>query len=152
MTQNTRKALEDFREGECIPLPEYTVTEEEIIDFARRYDPQYFHTDPEAARESQFGGLIASGWMTTAVFMRMQCEAFILNSTCMGAPGVDEICWLKPVRPGDVLGGEVRVTEVRPSRSKPDRGIVFTDASVRNQSGEEVMTLRSRAFFQRRGV
>jgi acyl dehydratase len=146
----TGKAFEDFRTGECIALPEYTITAEEIIAFAQRYDPQYFHTDPEAAQASPFGGLIASGWMTAAVFMRMQCDAFILASTSMGAPGVDDIHWLRPVRPGDVLSGDVRIREVRPSRSKPDRGAVFADATVRNQHGEEVMTLRTRAIFQRR--
>ncbi len=150
MNQVISRALEDFHEGECIALPEYAVTEEEIVEFARRYDPQYFHTDPEAARASQFGGLIASGWMTTAIFMRMQCEAFILGSTCIAAPGVEDIRWLKPVRPGDVLSGEVRVREVRPSRSKPDRGAVFADAVVVNQTGEEVMTLRTTAIFGRR--
>lgn len=150
MQQRWGRALEDFREGECIALPEYAVTEEEIVEFARRYDPQYFHTDPEAARDSQFGGLIGSGWMTTAIFMRMQCEAFILGSTCIAAPGVEDIRWLKPVRPGDVLAGEVRIREVRPSRSKPDRGAVFADAVVVNQTGEEVMTLRTTAIFGRR--
>lgn len=150
MRQSAGKALEDFREGESIPLPEYPVTEAEIIDFARRYDPQYYHVDPEAARSSQFGGLIASGWMTTAIFMRMQCEAFILDSSCIVAPGVDDIRWLRPVRPGDVLSGEVRIREVRPSRSKPDRGTVFADAMVVNQDGEEVMTLRTKAIFGRR--
>lgn len=150
MNQKNIRVLEDFYQGECIALPEYTVTEVEIVDFARRYDPQYFHTDPKAARASQFGGLIASGWLTTAIFMRMQCDAFILNSTCIVAPGVDEIRWLKPVRPGDVLSGEVLVREVRPSHSKPDRGAVYADAVVVNQKGEKVMTLRTTAIFARR--
>lgn len=152
MGQPEKKAFEDFHRGEVIVLPEYPVGEEEILEFARRYDPQYFHTDPEAARASPFGGLIASGWMTTAIFMRMQCEAFIIDSTCMGAPGVDEVRWLLPVRPGDVLGGEVVVTEVKLSRSKPDRGVVFADATVRNQHGDAVMTLGTRAIFGRRAA
>lgn len=152
MQQNAGKALEDFHEGECITLPEYRVTAAEIIEFASRYDPQYYHLDPAAARASQFGGLIASGWMTTAIFMRMQCDAFILNSTCIVAPGVDEIRWLKPVRPGDVLSGEVLVREVRPSHSKPDRGAVYADAVVVNQKGEKVMTLRTTAIFARRNA
>lgn len=152
MNSSARWAFEDFVEGVCIPLPPYEVTEAEILAFARQYDPQYFHTDPVAARDSPFGGLIASGWMTTAIFMRMQCDACMLDSTCMGSPGVDEIRWLQPVRPGDVLRGENRVTEARPSRSRPDRGAVFSDVTISNQRDEVVMTLRSRAIFGRRNA
>lgn len=150
MTTTATRAFEDFREGELIPLHPYRVSEEQILAFARQYDPQPFHTDPEAAKASIFGGLVASGWMTTAVFMRMQYDGFIRDSTCLGSPGVDEIRWLLPVRPGDELRGECRVTAVRPSRSKPDRGAVFADCEVRNQDGEVVMTLRTRALFRRR--
>ncbi|QIB64180.1 MaoC family dehydratase [Kineobactrum salinum] len=150
MNSKSQWAFEDLVPGVCIELPAYEVTEAEILAFARQYDPQYFHTDPVAARQSLFGGLIASGWMTTGIFMRMQCDAFLLDSTCMGSPGVDEIRWLHPVRPGDVLRGESRVTEARPSRSRPDRGAVFSDVSIHNQRGEVVMTLRSRAIFARR--
>lgn len=150
MTETVLWALEDFQVGASIALPPYPVSEEEILAFARQYDPQPFHVDAEAARDSIFGGLVASGWMTTAIFMRMQYDGFLKRSTCLGSPGVDEIRWLLPVRPGDVLQGEVRVTEVRPSRSKPDRGAVFTEGHLENQAGEAVMTLKARALFRRR--
>jgi len=144
------KAFEDFRVGQLIPLTDYSLNEAEMIDFAVKYDPQPMHTDPEAAANSPFGGLIASGWLTTAIFMRMQFDALIADSLCVASPGVDEIRWLLPVRPGDTLSGECRVTEVRPSRSKPDRGAVFCQAAIRNQNGEDVMTIATRAIFLRR--
>lgn len=152
MTTQKHWAFEDFREGVTIALAPYRVSEAEIVAFARQYDPQSFHVDPEAARHSIFGGLVASGWMTTAVFMRMQYDSFIAHSTCLGSPGVDEIRWLVPVRPGDELRGSCRVTEARPSRSKPDRGAVFYACQIENQAGEVVMTLQSRALFGRREV
>lgn len=145
-------AFEDFRVGKRMALPDYTISEREMLDFARRYDPQPFHTDPEAAAESPFGGLIGSGWLTTAVLMRMQCDAFLSDSTCVGSPGVDEIRWLHPVRPGDTLSGFAEVIEVRPSRSKPDRGAVFCAVSVSNQHDDVVMTLKTRAIFLTRGL
>lgn len=144
------RAFEDFQVGQRIRLADYSLNETEMIDFAVKYDPQPMHTDPHAAPASPFGGLIASGWLTTAVFMRMQYEALIGDSLCVASPGVDEIRWLRPVRPGDTLSGECRVTEVRPSRSKPDRGAVWFHASIHNQDGEEVMTLVTRAIFLRR--
>lgn len=150
MTPTTTRAFEDFVEGECIPLAPYRVTAEEIVEFAGKYDPQPFHVDAEAAAGSMFGGLVASGWMTSAIFMRMQCDAYLLDSTCMGSPGVDEIRWLLPVRPGDELRGECRVTGLKPSRSKPDRGVVFFACQLENQAGDVVMTLRSLALFRRR--
>ncbi|WP_116365948.1 MaoC family dehydratase [Parahaliea mediterranea] len=150
MSEAIRWAFEDFEVGTSIVLPPYRVSEEEILAFARQYDPQPFHVDAEAAQHSIFGGLVASGWMTTAVFMRMQYDGFLRSSSCLGSPGVDEIRWLLPVRPGDELRGEARVTEVRPSRSKPDRGVVFTDCHLENQAGELVMTLKAKALFARR--
>lgn len=144
------KTLEDFYRGEVIALPEYRVSESEMIEFARRYDPQVFHLDPVAAIDSPFGGLIASGWLTTAIFMRMQCDSFMEDSSCVGSPGVDEIRWLEPVRPGDVLRGTVEVLEVVPSRSKPDRGAVFSRVELYNQQDVPVMSMRTRAIFLRR--
>ncbi len=143
-------AFEDFYTGQCIPLSTYTVSEQQIIDFAKQYDPQAFHVDPVAAQDSIFGGLVSSGWMTTAVFMRMQYDGFLARSTCLGSPGVDQIRWLLPVRPGDTLEGEMRVVETIASRSKPDRGAVIAAVEVRNQSGDTVMTLQTRALFRRR--
>jgi acyl dehydratase len=96
--------------------------------------------------------LIGSGWLTTAVLMRMQCDAFLLDSTCVGSPGVDEIRWLVPVRPGDTLSGFAEVIESRPSRSRPDRGAVFCAVALSNQDGDVVMTLKTRAIFMKRGL
>ncbi len=144
------KTFEDFNVGEVIALSPYTVTESEMIAFAQRYDPQDFHTDPEAATRSPFGGLIASGWLTTAIFMRMQCDSFMLESTCVGSPGVDEVRWRLPVRPGDTLSGHCEILQVQPSRSRPDRGAVFSLAVLNNQEGECVMTLVTRAIFLKR--
>lgn len=144
------RTLEDFAPGTIIPLGPYTVTEEEMLAFASRYDPQAYHADPEAATASPFGGLIASGWLTTAIFMRMQCDSFMLDSACVGSPGVDEVRWLAPVRPGDTLSGSCEVTEVIPSRSRPDRGVVFSRVTIDNQEGTRVMTLVTRALYLRR--
>ncbi|MFV0275774.1 MAG: MaoC family dehydratase [Parahaliea sp.] len=150
MTTLKSRAFEDFFVGERIAFKPYAVTAEEIVAFACQYDPQPFHVDADAARESIFGGLVASGWMTSAIFMRMQCESFILQSTCLGSPGVDEIRWLVPLRPGDELGGEAVVTAVKPSRSKPDRGVVYFDGRLWNQQRETIMILKSLALFGRR--
>lgn len=139
--------FEDFSCGRAIPLGEYRLGEDEIMEFARRYDPQYFHTDPEAAAHSVFGGLIASGWLTTAIFMRLQCDAFMIDSSCIGSPGVDEIRWLHPVRPGDVLRGHLEVISATPSRSKPDRGSVISRGELYNQHDTKVMSLITRAIF-----
>lgn len=146
------KTFEDFCCGEVIPLRAYQVTESEMIDFATRYDPQDYHTDPVRALETPFGGLIASGWLTTAIFMRMQCDSFMTDSSCVGSPGVDEIRWLHPVRPGDVLTGTNEVTQTIPSRSRPDRGAVYSSVEIINQDATVVMTLRTTAIYLRRAV
>src|SRR5438552_14010053 len=114
--------FEDYTVGEVFEFGDHLVTAEEIVDFARRYDPQPFHIDPVAAAQSSFGGLVASGWMSGAVLMRMMCDHFIPPSSAMGSPGVDELRWLRPVRPGDRLKARVRVLQTRRSQSKPDRG------------------------------
>src|SRR5437867_2941032 len=116
-----KKYLEDFEVGETLELGSCRVTREEILEFARRYDPQPFHVDEAAARQSIYGGLIASGWHTTAMLMRLLVDRMAGVKT-MGSPGTDEIRWLKPVRPGDTLTARAVVLDVVPSRSKPDRG------------------------------
>ena len=141
------RSYEDFFLGELFELPPYQLDEEEMIAFAQRYDPQDFHTDPQAAEESPFGGLIASGWLTTSVLMRMQCDGYMADTTCIGSPGVDEIRWLAPVRPGDVLSGTAEVVGLKPSRSRPDRGLVSCKVRLCNQTGEVVMTLTTLALF-----
>ena len=142
--------FEDFKVGDVTEVGPVTVSEEEIVDFAERFDPQPFHTDPEAAASSPYGGLIASGWHTTALFMGMFVRAVLRDSASLGSPGVEEIRWTAPVRPGDTLTGRTTVTDVQPSASNPNRGTVYTTNEVFNQSGERVMTLKARGFFARR--
>ncbi|MDX6450796.1 MAG: hypothetical protein QOH16_845 [Gaiellaceae bacterium] len=141
---------EDFTVGEVTEIGPVGVSEEEIVQFASLYDPQPFHIDPEAATSSPFGGLIASGWHTTALFMGMFVRGILLDSASLGSPGVEEIRWTAPVRPGDRLTGRVTVTDVQPSANTPGRGTVFTTNEVFNQNGERVMTLKARGFFARR--
>ena len=132
--------FEDYRVGdEFLGEPVY-FSEKEIVDFARRYDPQPFHIDPVAASASPFGGLIASGIHSFAAVFAGMLRAGFLNGRGVGAPGI-EIQWLKPVRPGDTLTMLARVVETRISQSRPDRGFVSFRSSVTNQNGEEVMTL-----------
>lgn len=144
------RTFEDFTPGDIISLGEYQLTEAEMIAFAERYDPQFFHTDPAAAADSPYGGIIGSGWHTAAIFQRMQCDSFMLDSSCVGSPGVDEIRWLKPVRAGDRLHGTNKVEAVKPSNSKPDRGVVFSQVEIYNQDDMLVMTLRTRAIYMKK--
>lgn len=140
--------FEDFRPGEVLEFGDYLVTEEEIVAFAKRYDPQPFHVDHQAAERSIYGGLIASGWMTGSIVMRMLVEHFIAPASSMGSPGVDEIRWPKPVRPGDRLKLRVTVVETRRSQSKPDRGIVQLQQEAINQDGETVMSIRGMGLYK----
>ena len=146
----TSHYFEDFRPGDTLTLGSRAVTEAEIIAFARDYDPQFFHTDPEAARHSAFGGLVASGWQSCGIFMRLVVDGLLKESSALASPGVDEIRWLKPVRPDDVLSGRLTVLEATPSRSKPDRGLVKHACELSNQRGEVVMTMRTLGIFGRR--
>jgi len=141
---------EDFHVGDVQEVGPVTVSEEEIIEFAQRFDPQPFHVDPEAAKASPYGGLIASGWHTTALFMGMFVRAILLDSASLGSPGVEEIRWTAPVRPGDTLTGRSTVTDVQPSSKDPRRGTVHTTNEVLNQDGVVVMTLKARGFFAKR--
>ena len=130
--------FEDYEAGEVIEFGEYRVSEEEIIDFAKRYDPQSFHIDPEAAKESAYGGLIASGWHTGSIMMHMLVDGFVSEVASMGSPGLDELRWLAPVRPGDTLRCRIRILETRRSASKPDRGLVRLEQETLNQRDEVV--------------
>ena len=125
------------------------MTEEEILDFARQWDPQPFHVDPEAAKETVFGGLIASGWHTGAMWMRLYVDS-TLGSAARGSPGVEELRWLAPVRPGDTLTGRVTVLETSASDRDPTRGTVRILAEMENQDGVVVMRMTSRGHFGRR--
>ena len=144
------KYLEDFRVGEVIDLGTVTLTDEEILEFGRRYDPQPFHVDPEAARESVFGGLIASGWLTGSLFMRLFTTGVLNKYSSLGSPGLEELRWLRPVRPGDVLRGHYEILAVTPSASSPGRGTVRGAGEFVNQDGEVVMRLVARNHFRKR--
>jgi acyl dehydratase len=142
--------FEDFPVGEVIVFGDRLVSAEEIVEFARDWDPQPFHLDAEAAKASQIGELIASGWHTGCLLMRMMCDAYLLDAASEGAPGVEEMRWLKPVRPGDRLSVKRTTLAARPSRSRPALGIVDFQFEVTNQEGEIVMALKSAAFIRRR--
>jgi acyl dehydratase len=141
---------EDFQPGDTTEIGPVTVDADEIVAFAERYDPQSFHIDPEAAESGPFGGLIASGWHTAALFMGMFVRTILLDSASMGSPGIDELRWTAPVRPGDTLTGRVTVDRVEPSSKNPHRGTVYTTSEVFNQDGTRVMLLKARGFFARR--
>jgi acyl dehydratase len=134
--------FEDYLPGAVYEYGGIAVTEAEIIDFARRYDPQAMHVDPEAAAQGNFGGLIASGWQTATIMMRLFVGGFLSKVASLGSPGIDELRWTRPVRPGDVLRIRVTVLEATRSRSRPDRGMVRTLVEVLNQNGEIVMSLK----------
>lgn len=142
--------FEDFYEGQEIDLGQCLVSEEEIIAFARRFDPQSFHVDPDAAAHSIFGGVIASGWHTCSMMMRLVVDGFIGNSSSMGSPGVDSVRWKLPVRAGDTLGVLCLITKVKGSASKPDRGVVWSKWVATNQRGEEVCIVEGMSMFGRR--
>jgi acyl dehydratase len=139
--------FEDYIVGSVHECGSIAVTEEEVISFARRYDPQYFHTDPDAAVRSPFGGLIASGWHTAAMMMRLLVDNVISSVAGLGSPGVDALRWVKPVRPGDELSIRVTVRSSRRSRSRPDRGIVVFFIEVMNGKKEVVMTLQAMGMY-----
>ena len=144
------KYWEDYTAGEHTALGSHTITEAEILAFARKYDPQPFHTDPEAARRSIFGGLIASGWHTCAILMRLGVEANQREeAAATGSPGLDSCRWLKPVRPGDTLTGRTEVLETWPSKSKPI-GFVRRRVEMVNQQGEVVVAIVGITMYRRR--
>ena len=134
--------FEDYKPGAVFAAGAITVTEADIIDFAGRYDPQAMHTDPAAAARGHFGGLIASGWHTAAMMMRLFADNFLSPQSSIASPGLDELRWLLPVRPGDVLSLRVTILEARPSRSRPEQGVVRSLVEVLNQKGEVVMSLK----------
>ena len=141
--------FEFYRPGSVFEFGSIRVTEEEVLEFGRRFDPQLFHTDPVAARETEYGGLIASGWHTAALMMRLYSDHYLPGDSTLVSPGVDELRWLLPVRPGDELSIRVTVVDARPSRTKPDRGIVRSAVEVLNQRREVVMTVTATNFFLR---
>ena len=140
-TTPQNRYLEDYPEGAVYYFGPVTITADEIVEFGQKYDPQLFHTDPEAAQKTMYGGLIASGWHTCSLFMRLFVDHFLPRSANLGSPGVDSLRWLKPVRPGDELTLRVTVHRVKPSRSKPDRGVLYTFCEMLNQNSEVVASM-----------
>ena len=133
-----KRYFEDYEEGSVHEFGSIAVEEEEIVSFGRRYDPQVFHTDPVEATKTVFGGLVASGWHTAALAMRLIVDHYLSHVASLGSPGVDELRWLKPVRPGNKLSLRISIVETRRSRTKPDRGIVCSLVEAMNQDHEVV--------------
>jgi acyl dehydratase len=144
------KYFEDVQVGEVMRFGRYEVTREEIIAYARQFDPQPFHLDEASARESMYGGLIASGWHTGAMFIRMVAQHMTPIHATAGAMGFDDLKWVRPVRPGDVLSVESVIREKIESRSRPERGLVKIESRVRDQRDEVVMSLVSLVVYLRR--
>jgi acyl dehydratase len=139
----TDRYFEDYVEGDVHRFGAIAVELDEMIAFAKRFDPQAMHADPEAARHTPFGGLIASGWHTAGLMMRLYVEHYLTQVASLASPGLDELRWLKPVRPGDTLSVRVTVLKAVASKSKPDRGAVTSFVEVINQAGETVMTFKA---------
>jgi acyl dehydratase len=150
VTGQPRFHWEDFPVGETVEFGNHRVTAEDIVAFAAEFDPQPFHLDDAAAKTTLLGGLAASGWHTCAIMMRMLCEAYVLDSASMGAPGLDEVRWLKPVRPGDVLRIRRTCVESRASRSRPGMGLTRFTWEMYNQAGDQVMTATGTNMLVRR--
>lgn len=146
------KFLEEIVPGTVDEFGSVDVTAEEIVAFARKFDPQPFHLDEEAAKASLFGGLAASGWHTASLMMRMLVENVLWPESSLGSPGVDELRWLRPVRPGDRLSLRMTTLETTRSRSKPDRGVVRSLVEVLNQERTVVMSVKTMVLFRCRTV
>jgi len=144
--------FEDFVPGRVFELGTIEVTADEMIDFATKFDPQPFHVDPEAAKDSPYGGLIASGWHTCALYMGLLVNGLLHDSSSHGSPGMDELRWLAPVRPGDQLTATNTVEEATPSATKPNRGTVITRSEMSNQHDVVVLRMRGRGIYGKRPV
>ncbi len=141
---------EDLSPGRVFESAPRTVSAQQIIEFAREYDPQYYHTDEEAARSSPFGGLIASGFQTAAIGMRLMCDSYLKETSCVGSPGLEELRWLKPVRPDDALRLKTTVLEQTPSQKHANRGTVKFRWELINQKNEVVCSMVGRQLYTRR--
>ena len=139
--------FEDYVPGDVHEFGSIVAEESEMIAFARRFDPQLFHTDPVAAKQSIFGGLIASGWYTAGLMMRLYVDHYLSHIASLSSPGVDELRWLKPLRPGDSISIRITVTDTKRSNSKPDRGIVHSYIEVLNQHSEIIMSMKATNFL-----
>jgi acyl dehydratase len=142
--------FEDYVAGSVYEFGDFTVTEADVVDFAKRFDPQYIHTDPDRAKNGPFKGLIASGWHSGAILCRLMVDHYISHVASLGSPGVDEMRWLHPVRPGDKLRIRTKITETRLSKSKPDRGLVSCEVEMINQEDQPVMSLKITNLLSKR--
>jgi len=142
--------FEDYIEGSVHDCGSIVVDADQIVAFAKQFDPQDFHANPEAAQRTPFGGLIASGWHTAGLMTRLYIENYLSHVASLASPGIDELRWLKPVRPGDRLSVRATVLKATPSKSKPDRGAVTSFVEVYNQHNETVMTLKPINIIARR--
>ncbi len=140
--------FEDFQVGREFRSGPRQVTTEEILEFAHRYDPQSFHTGEKGHTPSIFDGIIASGWHTGAISMRLMADSFIINSTCLGSPGNDYLRWPNPMRPGDEVTLSAKVIEARRSQNRPDRGVVKFEVELRNQKNELLLETAPVVFFR----
>lgn len=147
--QNKLRQFEDFEIGEERRFGSYAVTAEEIVEFAGKYDPQFFHMDAEAAKTSLFGGLCASGWHTCAMTMSMMVADMADKGQSLGSPGVDELRWLKPVFPGDTLSVQMKVLDLVPSRSRRNIGVMFSRITTYNQNDVAVLSFLSKGIYPR---
>lgn len=148
MSASGLRYFEDYVPGTTVDCGSVSVDQAEIISFARQFDPQPFHVDPVAAAEGPFGGLIASGWHTAGLVMRLIVDNYVAAESSLGAAGLDELRWPHPVRPGDTLRVRVTALEARRSQSKPDRGILKTLIEAENQDGQTVMRATSINFLR----
>lgn len=142
--------FEDYEAGAVYEYGYAVVDEEELLAFARRFDPQPIHVDAKFAADGPFGGLIASGWHTSAILMRLFADHYLSRVASLASPGIDELRWPAPVRPGDSLRLRTTTTETRPSRSKPDRGLVITRGELLNQDDQTVLSLTAMNLLRRR--
>ena len=142
--------FEDFPTGWTYESEPRALATNDIVAFAREWDPQRYHVDEAAARATPFGGLIASGWQTSCLAMRLMCDGYLTDSSCIASPGLDELRWVKPVRPGDALRLRAEVLDARRSTTKPDRGIVHWRWEMLNQRDEVVLSILGTQFYLRR--
>lgn len=144
---NNKRYWEDFKVGDSWEFGNHEVSREEIIEFATDFDPQSFHIDEAAAKQHYFGGLIASGWQTASLCMRMMVDNYLLDSVSCGSPGVEELRWKQPVRPGEVLHVSLEVLDKSRPKSRPELGFVKFAHKMLNQKGEVKMTMISSGMF-----
>ena len=142
--------FEDFSEGQTFVLANTPVSHDEIVTFAAEFDPQSFHLDDAAAQDTILGGLAASGWHTCGILMSMIVRSWLGNAECVGGPGIEEVQWKRPLRPGDQLSGTTEIVSCRTSKSRPGAGIIVTKNQVHNQDGELVIQMTFPAFIRRR--